>query len=90
MKKVWSDNAWADYEYWFAQNNKPILKRIHTLIKDMDRNGYEGIGKPEPLKHNWTGYWSRRITDEHRIVYKIANDVILIASARYHYPKNEE
>ena len=90
MKKVWSDNAWEDYEYWFAQNNKPVLKRIHTLIKDIDRNGYDGIGKPEPLKHNWTGYWSRRITDEHRIVYKIADDVILIASARYHYPENEE
>jgi toxin YoeB len=85
MRKVFSDNAWGDYEYWRSQNDKQIIKRIHVLINDIDRNGYTGIGKPEPLKHQWSGYWSRRITDEHRIVYKVSEDSILIAALRFHY-----
>ena len=63
------------------------IKRIHRLIKDIDKNGYTGIGKPEPLKHDWSGWWSRRITDEHRLIYKLQDNNILIASMRYHYPK---
>jgi len=90
MRKIWSDNAWEDYQYWFNQNDRRILKRILLLINDIDRNGYKGIGKPEPLKYSWTGYWSRRITDEHRIIYKIHEDSILLVSLRYHYPQNTE
>lgn len=70
MKLIWSENAWDDYLYWQAQD-KEILKRINTLIKDAKRNPFEGLGDPGPLKHNWSGYWSRRITREHRLVYKI-------------------
>ncbi len=84
MKLVFSDNAWEDYLYWQA-NDKKILKRINDLIKDIQRNKYEGKGKPEPLRHNLAGYWSRRITEEHRIVYKIESNAVLIAQLRYHY-----
>lgn len=84
MKYVWDEDAWADYEWWQAQDRK-ILKRINTLLRDIARNGNEGIGKPEPLKHGFQGYWSRRITDEHRLVYRIADDEIRIAACRYHY-----
>ena len=65
MKLVWDESAWADYVWWQAQDRK-ILKRINALVTDIQRNGNEGIGKPEPLKHGFQGYWSRRITDEHR------------------------
>ena len=75
MKLVWDESAWADYVWWQAQDRK-VLKRINQLIADIQRNGNEGIGKPEPLKHGFQGYWSRRITDEHRLVYKIADDEI--------------
>ena len=84
MKLVFSEHAWEDYLYWY-KTDKKILKRIHSLIKDIQRNKYEGIGKPEPLKHNLAGYWSRRIDSEHRIVYKIEKNAILIAQVRYHY-----
>lgn len=84
MLQVWDENAWGDYLWWQAQNRK-TLKRINQLIKDIDRNGNEGIGKPEPLKHGLSGYWSRRITDEHRLVYKATESEIRIASCRYHY-----
>jgi toxin YoeB len=84
MKLVWDENAWEDYLWWQAQDRK-ILKRINALIKDIDRNGNEGMGKPEPLKHAFQGYWSRRITDEHRLVYKIHNDELRVAACRYHY-----
>lgn len=77
-------NAWEDYLYW-QNTDKRNLNRINTLIKDILRNKYEGLGKPEPLKHNLAGYWSRRINHEHRIVYKIENDAALIAQLRYHY-----
>ena len=87
MKKIFSNQGWEDYLYWHSLNDKRIIKKIHKLLEDIDRNGYEGIGKPEPLKYDWSGWWSRRITDEHRLVYKIENDSILFASARYHYEK---
>jgi toxin YoeB len=84
MLKLWSDNAWEDYLYWQTQDKK-ILKRINQLLKDIDRNGYEGIGKPEPLKYELQGFWSRRIDDEHRLVYRIKEDRIEIVSCRLHY-----
>lgn len=84
MNLIFSSHAWEDYLYW-QNTNKKILKRINTLIKDIQRSPYEGIGKPEPLKHGLSGYWSRRINDEHRIVYKFENDSIKIAQLRFHY-----
>ena len=84
MKLIFAENAWADYLYW-QKTDKKMLQRINTLIKDIKREPFEGIGKPEPLKHALSGYWSRRINDEHRIVYKIYQDSILIAQLRYHY-----
>lgn len=76
--------AWEEYLYW-QQTDPQILKRIHELIKDIKRGSSGGIGKPEPLKHALQGYWSRRITSEHRMVYKKIGDQILIAQLRYHY-----
>ncbi|NOX80024.1 MAG: Txe/YoeB family addiction module toxin [Deltaproteobacteria bacterium] len=84
MKLIFSEHAWQDYLYW-QRTDKKTLKRINRLIRDIQRIPYEGIGKPEPLKHGLSGYWSRRVTDEHRIVYKAENDSILIAQLRYHY-----
>lgn len=81
---VWDENAWEDYLWWQAQDRR-VLKRINTLLADIQRNGNEGIGKPEALKHDFAGYWSRRITDEHRLVYKIVGDEVRIAACRYHY-----
>jgi toxin YoeB len=84
LKLIFSEHAWDEYLYW--QNaDKKILKRINTLIRDIQRMPYEGIGKPEPLKHGLAGYWSRRITDEYRIVCKVENDSVRIAQLRYHY-----
>ncbi len=84
MIKSWSDDAWDDFCYWQKQDRK-TLKRILTLIKDIDRNGYTGIGKPEPLRDDLSGYWSRRIDDTNRIVYKISDDTIYIAQCGSHY-----
>jgi len=84
VKLVFAENAWDDYLYW-QKTDKTILKRINILIKDITREPFEGIGKPEPLKHALSGYWSRRINDEHRIVYKIQDNSLLIAQLRYHY-----
>ncbi|MCC8466061.1 MULTISPECIES: Txe/YoeB family addiction module toxin [Photorhabdus] len=84
MKVTFSDNAWEDYLYW-QQTDRAILKRINKLIKDIKRQPFTGIGKPEPLKHNFTGFWSRRITEEQRLVYSVENDELLIAQCRYHY-----
>lgn len=84
MIKAWSDEAWEDFQYWL-KNDKKTLKRILLIIQDIDRNGYVEIGKPEPLKHNLSGYWSRRIDDANRIVYKIENDIIKIAQCGSHY-----
>ena len=84
MKLTFSTQTWEQYLYW-QHTDKKILKRINLLIKDIQRTPQEGIGKPEPLKHGLSGYWSRRINDEHRLVYKHQNDTILIAQLRYHY-----
>ncbi|MCK4709812.1 MAG: Txe/YoeB family addiction module toxin [Gammaproteobacteria bacterium] len=84
MKLIFSSKAWENYLYW-QTTDKKMIKRINTLIKDIQRSPYEGIGKPEPLKHGLSSYWSRRINDEHRIVYKFQSDEILIAQLRYHY-----
>jgi len=86
MRLVWSLTAWDDYLYW--QNvDKKVLKRINTLIKNCLRTPQEGIGKPESLKGDLQGYWSRRITSEHRLVYKFEKDQLMIAACRYHYKK---
>lgn len=84
MKLIFSDNAWEDYLYW-QRTDRKILRRINTLIQEIKRNPFEGIGNPEPLKHALSGYWSRRINDEHRIVYKLTSDAVHIAQLRYHY-----
>ena len=84
MKLIFSNYAWDDYLFW-QKNDKQILRRINNLIKDTKRNPFEGIGKPEPLKHALSGYWSRRITDEHRFIYKSSENAIEIAQLRYHY-----
>ena len=84
MKLIFSGHAWDDYLYW-QKADKRILKRINVLIKDVQRSPFEGIGKPEPLRHALSGYWSRRINDEHRFVYKVSDDSLFIAQLRYHY-----
>ncbi|WP_295588033.1 Txe/YoeB family addiction module toxin [uncultured Lamprocystis sp.] len=84
MKLVFSERAWEDYLYWQTQDRK-TLNRINQLIRDCQRDPFSGIGKPEALKHALAGYWSRRITDEHRLVYKVTDDALLIAQARFHY-----
>ncbi|MEN8258399.1 MAG: Txe/YoeB family addiction module toxin [Thermodesulfobacteriota bacterium] len=84
MKLIFSEHGWNDYLYW-QQTNKKILKRINSLVKEIKRSPFEGTGKPEPLRHALSGYWSRRINDEHRLVYKATDDAILIAQLRYHY-----
>jgi len=84
MILAWADTAWDDYLYW-QQTDKKIFKRINLLIKDAKRQPFEGLGEPEPLKHNWSGYWSRRITLEHRLVYEVKDNMLVIAQCRYHY-----
>ena len=88
MIKSFSDDAWNDYVYWQTQDKK-TLKRINLLIKDTERDPFAGIGKPEPLKHNFSGWWSRRIDEKNRMVYRIQKngnqDVLEIAALRYHY-----
>ena len=84
MKLIFADAAWDDYLYW-QQQDRRMVERINKLIKEAQREPYSGIGKPEPLKHALAGYWSRRITEEHRMVYKIEGDSMLIAQLRYHY-----
>jgi len=84
MQKLWTDDAWEDYLYW-QSNDKKTLKRINQLIKDIERNGNVGIGKPEPLKHDLSGWWSRHIDDTHRLIYCIEDDKIKISNCRTHY-----
>ncbi len=84
MKIAFTESGWEDY-LWFQQNDRKRLKRINALIKDVIRNPFEGLGKPEPLKSDLSGYWSRRITSEHRLVYRSSSLVII--SCRYHYHK---
>ena len=84
MRLIFAELAWQDYCYWQVQD-KQTLKRINQLIQEIQREPFAGIGKPEPLKHALSGYWSRRINDEHRIVYKVEADNLLIAQLRHHY-----
>jgi toxin YoeB len=80
----WAEKAWEDYLYWQSIDRK-TLKRINTLLQEISRQPFEGIGDPEPLKHQWSGYWSRRIDREHRLVYKVAAENIIVVQCRYHY-----
>jgi toxin YoeB len=84
MNLLLFSKAWDDYLYW-QQTDKKVLKKINDLIKEISRNPFKGTGKPEPLKHAYAGYWSRRITDEHRIVYKVEGSILKIVQMRYHY-----
>jgi len=84
MQKLWTDDAWDDYLHW-QTNDKKTLKRINQLIKDIERNGNVGIGKPEPLKYDLSGWWSRQIDDTHRLIYCIEDDKIKISNCRTHY-----
>lgn len=84
MDVMFLDDAWQDYLYW-QKVDKKILKRINQLIKDTQRNPFEGVGKPEPLKFDMSGLWSRRINQEHRLIYQVKDDCIVIVQCRYHY-----
>ena len=84
MTLIFAEQAWDDYLYW-QKTDKKLLERINVLVKDISRTPLTGIGKPEPLKNALSGYWSRRINDEHRIVYRIADGALFIAQLRYHY-----
>ncbi len=84
MKIVFADRGWEDFTYW-VENDRKIAARIVRLIKDIEREPFAGLGKPEPLRHDLTGFWSRRITEEHRLVYAVDKERVLIAQARYHY-----
>ncbi len=84
MRLVFAEQAWEDYLYW-QKTDKKLLERVNALIKDVTRSPFSGIGKPEPLKNALSGYWSRRINEEHRIVYKIVDGSVFIAQLRYHY-----
>ena len=84
MRLSFSERAWEDYLYW-QKTDRAVVRRINALIRDIQRSPFEGVGKPEPLKYALTGYWSRRINDEHRIVYTIEGNELLIAQLRYHY-----
>lgn len=86
MTIIFSKNAWDDYTSWINEDRK-VLKKINEIIKDIQRNPFTGKGKPEPLKYDLAGYWSRRITIEHRLVYKYENKSIIIISCKYHYDK---
>ncbi len=84
MRLIFSEHAWEDYLFW-QRTDRKILDRINKLIREIQRTPFEGSGKPEPLKHGLSGYWSRRINDEHRIVYKVESGSILIAQLKHHY-----
>jgi len=84
MKYFFVEESWEDYLYW-QQTNKKIASKINILLKDISRNPFSGLGKPEPVKHKYKGFWSRRIDGEHRLIYQIKNDEILIAKCRFHY-----
>jgi toxin YoeB len=84
MNKLFTDEGWEDLTKWFKIDRK-MYKRIFQLIDDIERDPFDGIGKPEPLKENLSGYWSRRINEEHRLVYKVNDDEIIIVQCMYHY-----
>jgi toxin YoeB len=84
MKYIFVDESWEDYLYW-QKNDKRMLNKINQLLKDISRTPFSGLGKPEPLKYKYQGFWSRRIDDEHRLIYRVTNDEIHIAKCRFHY-----
>lgn len=84
MKVIFVDGAWEDYLYW-QQTDKSMLKKINGLIKEISRTPFQGTGKPEPLKENLSGFWSRRINQEHRLVYKVEDGVVIVLQCKYHY-----
>jgi toxin YoeB len=84
VKIVFTSTGWEDYGWWQAKD-RAVLKRVNKLIEDIMRNGHDGIGKPEPLRQNLSGYWSRRITSEHRLVYALEDDAVVVIACRYHY-----
>jgi len=84
MKILFVDESWEDYSYW-QKTDRKILERINNLVKDISRNPYSGLGKPEPLKYKYQGFWSRRINEGHRLIYRVVNDEIQIAKCRFHY-----
>ncbi len=84
MKLLWIEEGWEDYTYW-QKTDKRMLKKVNNLIKEVMRSPFEGIGKPEPLKHNLSNWWSRRLDLEHRLVYRVENDTLIILSCRKHY-----
>ena len=84
MRKIWDDKAWEDYLYW-QLFDKQMLKRLNMLIRDVEREPFSGIGKPEPLRGDWNGFWSRRINDKDRLIYRIDENNIYIIACRYHY-----
>ena len=84
MRYLFVDESWEDYLYW-QKTDKKIVSKINVLLNDISRNPFSGIGKPEPLKHKYKGYWSHRIDGEHRLIYKVKDDGILIAKCRFHY-----
>ncbi|MEX2444155.1 MAG: Txe/YoeB family addiction module toxin [Alkalispirochaeta sp.] len=84
MNLSFTPNAWDDYQYWL-KNDKRMLRRVNELIKAVQRDLFEGVGKPEPLRHQLQGHWSRRISDEHRLVYSVSDDTVTIIACRFHY-----
>ena len=84
MKLIFAEEAWEDYLYWLQQDRR-MDERINKLIRETQRQPFAGMGKPEPLKHALSGFWSRRITDEHRMVYRVESDALMIAQLRFHY-----
>ena len=86
MNKLWTDEGWEDYLSW-QQADRKMIKRINQLLKDIERSPFDGLGKPEPLKHDLSGYWSRRINEEHRLVYAVENENLVIVQCRKHYEK---
>ena len=84
MRLLWEQTAWEDYQFWI-DTDKKVLRKINSLIKECQRTPFEGTGKPEALRQSLSGLWSRRITGEHRLVYKVDNDVLIISQCRYHY-----
>ena len=84
MKLIFAEEAWEDYLYWQKQDRR-MVERINKLIRETQREPFEGVGKPEALRHALSGFWSRRITDEHRMVYRVEGDDLLIAQLRFHY-----
>ena len=84
MKYIFTDESWEDYLYW-QKTDKKLLKRVNSLIKDIARNPFDGIGKPEPLKYKYSGFWSRRIDGEHRLIYRVKDDELHIVKCRFHY-----